>query len=170
METSGQEEGLKSLGRAKVMSDVALLGWAELGGIQLHGCSHGVLLPGILGAVGVLVWAAPSGPWSTHFLVGHSVVLRRGRWNILSEGSFRLGGWRRRVILRIPEVCNPQIRGTEVAPFGRVHGMSPRVIWKLPFLVEPSRCCRQIVYRIGWSSPEKRRTDTDQQLLSRPPS
>lgn len=153
------------------MSHVSLSGWAELGGIQLHGCSHGVLLPGILGLVGVLVWAAPSGPRSTHFLIGwHSVVVRRGRRNILSEGSFMLGGWWRRVILRIPEVGEPQIRGARVAPLGRMHGMSPWVIWKLPFLVEHSRCCRQTVQRIGRSSPGKRGTDTRQQLLRWLPS
>lgn len=130
------------------------LGWAGRGDIQLHSCSHGVLLPGILGSVGVLVRAAPSGPWSTHFLIGwHSGVLRRGRRDILSEGSFMLGGWWRRVVLRIPEVCKPQIWGTWVAPFGRMHGMSPWVIRELPFFVEPSRCGRQIVYRISWSSP-----------------
>ena len=39
----------------------SVLGWAELGGVELHGCSHGVLLPRILGSVGVLIWAAPSG-------------------------------------------------------------------------------------------------------------
>ena len=136
---------------------------AELGGVQLHGCSHGVLLPGIRGSVGVLVWAATSGPWSAHFLIAwHSVVLSGRRRNVLSEGSFVLGGRRRWVVLGIPEICGPQIRGAGIAPFGRMHRVSPWVIWKLPLLVEPSRHCCQIVYRIGWSSPAKRRTDAGQ--------
>lgn len=134
---------------------------AALSWVQLYGCSHGVLLPGILGAVWVLVWAAPMGPWSAHFWIGwHPVVLRRGRRHVLPEGSFVLGGWRRRVIPRIPEICDPQIWRPGIAPFGRMHRVSPWVIRKLPFLVEPSRCCCQIVNRIGWSSPGKRRTDT----------
>lgn len=145
----------------------SFLGWAELSGIQLHGCRHGVLLPRILGSVWILIWAAPSGPWSAYFLVGwYSVVLRRGRRNVLSEGSFVLGGWWGWVILGIPEICEPQIWGAGIAPFGRMHRMSPWVKWKLPFLVEPSRCCCQIVYRICWSSPGKRRTDIHQYLLS----
>lgn len=141
----------------------SFLGCVALGGDQLHSCGHGVLLPGIRGSVGVLVWAAPSGPWSAHFLIAwHSVVLRGRRRNVLSEGSFVLGGRRGWVVLGIPEIRSPQIRGAGVAPFGRMHRVSPWVIWKLPLLVEPSRHCRQVVYRIGWSSPGKRRTDTYQ--------
>lgn len=145
----------------------SFLGCAELGGVQLHSCGHGVLLPGILGSVGVLVWAAPSGPCSAHFLIGwHSVVLRRRRRNILAKGSFVLGGWWGWVVLGIPEVRDPQIWGAGIAPFGEMHGMSSWVIRKLPLLVESSRCCRQVVYRISWSAPGKRKTDTYQQLLS----
>lgn len=129
----------------------------------LHGCSHGVLLPGVLGPVGVLVWAAPSGPWPAHFLIGwHSVVLRgRGR-DILSEGSFVLGGGWGWVVLGIPEICDPQVRGAGVAPFGRMHGMRPWVVGELPLLVEPSGCRCQIVCGVGGSSPGKRKADIGQ--------
>lgn len=145
----------------------SVLGWAELGGVQLHGCSHGVLLPGILRSVGVLIWAAPSGPWSAHFWVGwYSVVLRRGRRDILSERSFVLGGWWGWVVLGIPEICDSQIWGARIASFGWMHRMSPWVIGKLPFLVEPQRCRCQVVYRVCWSSPVKRRQDTYQWPLA----
>lgn len=50
---------------------------ADLCDVQLYGCSHGILLPGILVTIGVLVRAAPSGPCSAHLLVDrYSVVLR----------------------------------------------------------------------------------------------
>lgn len=135
----------------------SFLSWPELGGIQLHGCSHGVLLPGSRGLVGVLVWAAPKGPWPAHFLIGwRSAVLRWGRRDVLPEGPFVLGGWQGWVALRVPEVCDPQIREAGVAPLGRVLRTSPWVIGQLPVPVEPSRCRCQTVSRISWCSPGKK--------------
>lgn len=82
----------------------------DLCDVQLYGRSHGVFLPGILVTIAVPVRAAPSGPCSAHLLIDrNSVVLRWGRWNILSEGSSVLMRWWAWVVLRTVEICHPQI-------------------------------------------------------------
>lgn len=101
----------QALGSSKGKGGVGCLPCLEdLCHVQLYGCRHGVLLPGILVTIGVPLRAAPPGPCSAHLLIGcNSLVLRWGRWNILSEGSFVLLGWWARIVLRISEIGHPQI-------------------------------------------------------------
>lgn len=119
-----------------------LPGCAGKSSARLYSCSHGVLLPGILLPVLVLVWTGPT--VSDNFTVSWcSVGLRRGRRHVLPEGSFMLVcdglGW---VILGVPQFCHSCVWCTDVVPLGRVDNrLSSVVIGKISLFVRYSWPC-----------------------------
>lgn len=84
--------------------------------VRLYSCSYGVLLPGILLPVLVLVWTGSTVP--DNFTISWcSVGRRRGRRHVLSEGSFMLVcdglGW---VVLGVPQFCHSGVWCADVVP------------------------------------------------------
>lgn len=119
-----------------------LPGCAGKSSVWLYCCSHGVLLPGILLPVLVLVWTGPT--VSDNFIISWcSVGLRRGRWHILPEGSFMLVcdrlGW---VVMGVPQFCHSRVRCTDVVPLRWVDNrLSSLVVGKISLFVYYSWPC-----------------------------
>lgn len=143
--------GLISLSYRQLCLGTTLQGWHPTGFLPgcagtsskwLYSCSHGVLLPGILLSVLVLVWTGPT--VSGDFIVSWcSVGLRRGRWHVLPEGSFMLVcdglGW---VVLGVPQFCHSCVRRTDVVPLRRVDNrLSSLVVGKISLFVHYLRSC-----------------------------
>lgn len=123
----------------RMMSNRAPPGLCQKPSARLYRCSHGVLLPGILWSVLVVVWAGPT--VSDNLAVSWcSVGLRRGRRHVLPEGSFVLVwdglGW---VIRRVPQFCRSCVRHTDVVPLGWVDNrLSSVVVGKISLFVRYS--------------------------------
>lgn len=119
-----------------------LPGCAGKSSAWLYSCCHGVLLPGILLPVLVLVWTGPT--VSDNFVISWCTVgLRRGRWHVLPERTFVLVcnglGW---VVLGVPQFCHSSVWCADVVPLRRVDsGLSSLVVGKISLFVYYSWSC-----------------------------
>lgn len=120
-----------------------LLGCAGKSSVWLHSCSHGVLLPGILLPVLVLVWTGPA--VSDNLIISWCTVgLRRRRRHVLPEGSFMLVwdglGW---VVLGVPQFCHSCVWRMDVVPLRWMDNRlsSSLVVGKISLFVDHSRPC-----------------------------